>query len=250
MDASPSKLRIKQLSEKLTTLQTGLEGEQTQQVEAFAQKLRALEGKIAAVSNNFSTRTNIMKDSAAKLSDELRASRTSLELLDEKKSKELKLVENNLHIDLNLLKQSRKETEGKLLRLLDEQVYSVQLDIAKERKIREQVTEQQTRQLEEHINQLNCTVQAESTAREEAAEKLAQHVQNEFGKFEEEFAVEKNNCEESVTSMIKMLGDMQERLVREVDNERQERQTTEETLLKLLEESCMRVENTLRSSVL
>jgi hypothetical protein len=44
-----------------------------------------------------------------------------------------------------------------------------------------------------------------------------------------------------------MLDDMHERLVQELVNERNERENTEEILLKLLEETCQRVESSLRS---
>ena len=58
--------------------------------------------------------------------------------MDEKKTKEFKLSENNLQIDLNLEKQARRESEAKLSKIIDERLYTIRLDLAKEKKIREE----------------------------------------------------------------------------------------------------------------
>lgn len=54
--------------------------------------------------------------------------------------------------------------------------------------------------------------------------------------------------DETNEQMFKILDDMQNRLLQEISNERQVRQKTEERLLKLLEETCIRVENSLKLS--
>jgi len=60
------------------------------------------------------------------------------EMLDERKAKELKLTENNITIELNVEKQNRRETEAKITKMIDERLYSLKLDLAKEKKIREE----------------------------------------------------------------------------------------------------------------
>ena len=50
--------------------------------------------------------------------------------------------------------------------------------------------------------------------------------------------------------LIKAKEEMQGKLMAEINSEKNERQSTEETLLKLLEEACVRVETSLRASVL
>lgn len=59
-------------------------------------------------------------------------------MIDEKKSKEMKLVENNIQIELNIEKQHRREGEAKLSKVLDERLYTIRLDLAKEKKLREE----------------------------------------------------------------------------------------------------------------
>ena len=62
----------------------------------------------------------------------------SRELLDERKSKELKLSENNIQIQLNVERQNRRESEAKITKMIDERLYSLKLDLAKEKKMREE----------------------------------------------------------------------------------------------------------------
>ena len=60
------------------------------------------------------------------------------DLLDEKKGKEIKLVENNMNIELNIEKQNRRESEAKISKIIDERLYTIRLDLPKEKKIREE----------------------------------------------------------------------------------------------------------------
>ena len=244
---SPTKLRVKQLADRLFQLQSGLEEEKNTRVESFQAKLTALESKIDSSSLNFENKFKSLRDQVSKLSSTLVNERASQELLDDRKTKELKLVENGLLIDLNLLKQSRKEQDSKFSKLMEEKLYTIKYDLAKERKIREEVSEQQSSQLSSSINRLNTVVEDETLARQEGIDSITAHIQEEFSKFDEEVINEKKDREEANSALIKMLEDMQDRLLQELVTERNERESTEETLLKLLEETCQRVESSLRA---
>lgn len=244
---SPTKLRVQQLADRLFHLQAGLEEEKMSRLESFQAKLRTLDSKIDSSSLNFENKFKALRDQLAKLSNTLASEQASRELLNDRKIKELKLVENSLQIDLNLLKHSRKEQEIKVTKLLDDKLHLVKYDLAKERKIREEVSEQQSTRLSDSINRLNAVVEEETTSRQEGMESLNGHIQEELQKFEDEIFNEKSEREEANAALAKMLEDMQERLLQEIVSERNEREGTEETLLKLLEETCQRVETSLRS---
>lgn len=50
----------------------------------------------------------------------------------------MKLSENNINIELNVEKQNRRESEAKINKMVDERLYSLKLDLAKEKKMREE----------------------------------------------------------------------------------------------------------------
>ena len=154
MDVSPSKERIKQLSERLLTLQSGVEEEKLSRTEYFDTYLRSFENKIDSSTQAFESKIKLIKDTIGNIGENVSSERMARELLDERKSKELKLSENNLNIELNLLKQSRKEYEIRVSKLLDERLFGLKLDLAKEKKVREEVSEMQSQHLDENIGSL------------------------------------------------------------------------------------------------
>lgn len=243
---SPTKMRVQQLADRLMNLQSNLEEEKHSRIENFQAKLRALESKIDGSSLNFENKFKSLRDHLNKLSTTLASERASKDFLDERKTKELKLVENSLQIDLNLLKQSRKESEVKTLKILDDKLYPIKLDMSKERKIRQDIYDQQSIQLTASIERLHSVVEEESSNRQEGLENLNIQIVEEFQKFEDESLTERRERDEANSALNKMLEDMQERLLQELKTERDERENTEEILLKLLEETCQRVETSLR----
>jgi hypothetical protein len=91
----------------------------------------------------------------------------SRDLLDERKSKELKLSENNIQIELNVERQNKRETEAKITKMIDERLYSLKLDLAKEKKMREEGEERYYRTYGEQINRLQEEIELENKIREE-----------------------------------------------------------------------------------
>ena len=79
-----------------------------------------------------------MKDQISRLAEGIQTESMARELMDERKTKELKLTENNIQIELNVEKQNRRETETKINKMIDERLYSLKLDLAKEKKQREE----------------------------------------------------------------------------------------------------------------
>lgn len=167
MEGSPSKLRIKQLSERLLSLQSGLEVERNTRVEGFQSKLKNLDSKVDSTTVTFDSKFKLLKEQLAKLNESLSQERTQRETLDERKSKELKLVENNLNIDLNLLKQGRKDYEAKVNKLLDEKLFNLRLELAKEKKNQRRSfrTTVPTTRRKHQQTQLHCRVRSSTKRR-------------------------------------------------------------------------------------
>mmetsp|Transcript_21702 Transcript_21702/g.39612 ORF Transcript_21702/g.39612 Transcript_21702/m.39612 type:complete len:251 (-) Transcript_21702:1719-2471(-) len=249
MEDSPSKVRIKQLTDRLLGLQSGLEGERQAKFEAFNARFKSIETRLDTSGVNSDNKYKLLRDQLNRVSEGLTQERHMRETLDERKGKELKLVENNLRIDLNLLKQARKDTEGKVLKVLDEKLYAIKVDLLKEKKLREEFESAQEQQLEETLERLLTFSDSEAVAREDSCSRISEVLVEETGKLENQLELDKKVREESISTMMQMLKDMQDRLLTEVKTEREERISTEATLLKLLEDTCVRVENSLRGSV-
>ena len=57
-------------------------------------------------------------------------------------------------IDLNVEKQNRRETEAKISKIIDERLYTIRLDLAKEKKVREESQDQSYGSFGEQIARL------------------------------------------------------------------------------------------------
>ena len=82
MDPSPSKLRLRQLSERLLNLQSGVEQDRYTRIESFQQKLKNLENRVDASSLNFDTKYKMLKDHVGKVTETLSSDKISRDILD------------------------------------------------------------------------------------------------------------------------------------------------------------------------
>lgn len=103
-----------------------------------------------------------LKDSLAKMVEGVQSEQLARDLLDEKKTKEIKLVENNMNIELNIEKQNRRESEAKISKIIDERLYAIRLDLAKEKKIREEAQDQNYAAFGDSIRRLQEDLELEA----------------------------------------------------------------------------------------
>jgi hypothetical protein len=88
--------------------------------------------------------------------------------MDERKTKELKLIENKIRMEIAQQTQQRKENEDLINSVLDEKIYGIRLELTKEKKVREEMEEELNHQITENIAKLNEVVDNEVINREEA----------------------------------------------------------------------------------
>lgn len=111
----------------------------------YEEKIKNIEEKINRAQMAEDTKFKIMKDQISKLSEGISSEQLLRESIDERKAKELKLCENNISIELNIERQNRRETDAKIQKMLDERLYSLKLDLAKEKKMTEDAEERYSR---------------------------------------------------------------------------------------------------------
>ena len=132
-----------------------------------------------------------MKDQTSKLIEGIQTEQMARELMDERKSKELKLSENNIQIEMNVEKQNRRESEAKITKMIDERLYSLKLDLAKEKKISEEAEDRYYKTYGEQINRLSEEIEMENRLREENSQTLVNKLSQEIGKFHEMLQLER-----------------------------------------------------------
>ena len=125
----------------MTTLASMEDDERLSRREQYEAKIKNLEEKITRAQIAEDTKFKIMKEQISKLNEGISSEQLVRESIDERKAKELKLCENNISIELNVEKQNRRETDAKIQKMLDERLYSLKLDLAKDTKMTDEAVE-------------------------------------------------------------------------------------------------------------
>merc|ERR1711865_375767 len=239
---SPSKLRIRQLSEKLTGLASGLEAEKLARKENILSKLRTLDERVQ--NNQISERNkfNVIRNQIVKLQEGMNNERMAREMLEERKAKEFKLIENSILLDLNVEKQHRKDAEQLLIKNIDEKCFGLRLALAKEKKKREDSEEFHGKLVSKKMSTIHQALNADVMERTSEGECLNKRLSHGVARLRQELTLERKVREEAEHTMLRMLEEMCGKIQDDVRLERDDRQGTEDMLLKLLEETCNRVE--------
>ena len=186
----------------------------------------------------------------------------SRELLEERKIKEMSLVESNLALDLKNEKQQAKEVERKTLAKVEQSVQSVRVTFNEEQRKMNDLREEQTQLITEQINGLQGAVKDEQNQREQAQNNIIRNISARIDKFSETFATEKkvnfpllklvikNNQQvrlETESFLFRKIEEISSNLHNQVINERERREKTESQMLALLDEACNRFESRLET---
>ena len=76
-------------------------------------------------------------------------------VLHERRQTDIKQSETRLQFELNADRQSRKENEVKTSKIIDERLYSLRLELAKEKKAREECQDRYDNSFGAQINQIS-----------------------------------------------------------------------------------------------
>eukprot|EP00708_Paratrimastix_pyriformis_P004795 GAFH01003726.1.p1 GENE.GAFH01003726.1~~GAFH01003726.1.p1 ORF type:complete len:268 (-),score=98.60 GAFH01003726.1:92-871(-) len=240
---TPSNIRIVELQKKLSGLQKGLEEGKQSFYEQVEGRLRALDERITRAQSGEDIRWRCMKDQVVKLQEALAAEKLARELLDEKKTKELKLLESSISLDLSVEKQARKDSEARITRQIDERCFQLRLELAREKKTREESEEKHTKEMVEEIQRLTEALESERHQREEKGEIIVRRMTDEMQALRAFLDEEKKARGEAIGALYQKIDEMGAQMSAATQTERRDREATEETLLKLLEETCNRVES-------
>ncbi len=81
--------------------------------------------------------------------------------MDERKTKEVKLVEKNIQIDLNAEKKGRRDVEQRVVTKVEEKISALRQDVSKEQRKEDEVVESRTNQVVTELNDVQDTLEAE-----------------------------------------------------------------------------------------
>merc|ERR1711898_80040 len=181
--ASPVKLRMMHLSNRLAGLQDELDAEKKTTVDDKNIKRMRIEHRYTKPRLPMPTdvdRITMLAEQVAVCRKELSDLIASREDFEDQSTKVVKAVENHINLDLTVEKRARKDLEAKMLKYAEDLVIALRDDLEQEKKLRmeAQTTHQQTL---EDILEISKNLDLETEARKQQEVNIDKHLMDEIG---------------------------------------------------------------------
>lgn len=238
-DKSPNRAKIAQLAEKLSSTHLASKDEELALEKEAQGKLQLISQEIDNLYKSTEKEFSGLKEEAIRAEEMLELEHKEKVALAEKKQREFKQIENSLDIEMSneRLHSPHSSPHDSIMQpnAFGEKFYSLKLDLAKEKKVREETAMGFFEEVEERINEI--VSENLNKTRLEAHEKLVKRLGQEITGFHQMLAEERKKRKDMHDSLMGMVKDIYKRVMQEVAAERAEREETQESLIKLLEDT-------------
>jgi len=235
---SPHKQKIERIAEKLNNVHITPENERNSKIDLLENRSKNLEEKITEYVESNNKRVNLLRDQIQKIQRMLEEEKDHREQVLQAKYRDMANLETKFSQLIEGEINARKESDSRLIRLVDERFNGLRTELVRESKLRAENIDLVNNTLEADLPKLNEAIRVEGNEREEVDTAMMKRYTEELNKLNETIQNERKNREESETAIYDMLKDVVSKVKAEIDTEKKERETTEETLLGLLEETC------------
>lgn len=188
------------------------------------------------------SKLRMLADQTQRLVEGLQAMRVAREIHDERRLKEIRMIENSLQLDLQSARQARKEIENRAEELAATRLAELGDELRRERLAHETAQEEYTREIGEEVRRLTAILEDQRSSRMEYGERIVASLEAEFQKVQEAVHDEERRRYEAEGTMLRMVEDMCSGMRGEIKQEREEREAVQGKLLCLLEDTCSRIE--------
>lgn len=207
------------------------------------QMVAMLDQRVTHATQAEEARLRMLSDQTQRLVEGLQAMRVAREIHEERRLKEIRMMENNLQLDLQSARQARKEIECRAEDLASSRLEELGNEMRRERLAHESVQEEYTREIGEEVRRLTAILEDQHKTRTEYGDRIVSSLEAEFGKVQQAILDEERQRYEAEGTMLRMVEDMCSGMRGEIQQERDEREAVQAKLLTLLEDTCHRIES-------
>eukprot|EP00929_Paragymnodinium_shiwhaense_P016376 TRINITY_DN124690_c0_g1_i1.p1 TRINITY_DN124690_c0_g1~~TRINITY_DN124690_c0_g1_i1.p1 ORF type:complete len:291 (+),score=93.99 TRINITY_DN124690_c0_g1_i1:72-944(+) len=206
------------------------------------QMVGAIDQRVTHVAQAEDARVRMLADQAQRLHEGLQAMRVAREIHEERRSKEVRMIESNVMLDLNNARQARADIEQRSEVIAQQRVEEHRQELLRQRQQHQEGVDNFTRELGDELRRISAILDEQRASRLEYGERIAQSLEVEFQKVNEAVLAEQGLRYEAEGTMLRMVEDVCSRLRGEISQERLEREAVQAKLLGLLEDTCNRIE--------
>jgi len=205
--------------------------------------IASLDQRVTQITQAESSRIRMLVDHVSRLTEGLQAMRVAREIQEERRQKELRILENNAQQDFVKLKKDRRDLETRVQERGDRIIAQGREEIRKFPGLGGGTDGGSCVQtISDQVHRLAGILEEQRAAREEYGERIQNSLEAEFQKLDEAMHAERKLRGEALHTMESMVQDVCARMSSEIQQEREQRETVQGKLLGLLEETCGRIE--------
>lgn len=193
-------------------------------------RLNILENRVHVLEGEIQKNTKYIKECMSRISDGVRTESTEREISDDRRGKELKIIESTLTLDLNLERANRKETEVRIMKELDERCIrlSMEMDMCRDVKGGDIGPQE--------FSRIRQELEVERKQRQEFEDDMLSRIDTEAKTLHELILTERRLREDSTKSMTDLLDNFRARFSEDLLKEQRARQASEKTMQHLIDE--------------
>ena len=242
MRVSTNNERVRTITQKLSKLQQGIQADKSRVRSMYENRVKELDKKVTSHAEQMEEKLYETESQMDSIIEALGQERLARELLDERKSSEMELQNKQLKLELESVKKELGQTVADLQKKIDAFVDQ----LSSERKLRQDAENKFEAKLGE-VTSLSDKIEAQRKGNLElnnTVTNLETKLKQTLNKLDEERGL---RCELK-SHVDTAIDELAKRVQIELAAERDDREAMEETMLKLIEETCTRVQNGLTSS--
>lgn len=229
------------ISDRLTNLQLNLEEERNFRFDHLNAKMVAIGERLETSQDAAVLKYKGLKSGLLAFQKEAVKMRTQRIELAERKTDEIKALDERLQMVLEKEQLACRESEARVVALFEAQTGELRREITRETASREAYEGNLRRYLDFDIPKMTERLREEITSREAMEMRIVKSATAEIMALEEEVVAEKKAREDTEEAMLRMMEDLVSKMQGDIASERRDRARKEETLMKLLDDTCSKL---------
>jgi len=237
--------RALDVQSRLGIIGTGFAMQKQARVEALQEKFKELDANVARVALGQETNHKGYKDAFNTMLEMLATENVNREIMDERRAKELSLLESTISQDIRNETEAVQEFNIKLSSETENRFLVLRQQLTKNTRLREEIEQRHAREVAEEVARIQDKIDKERHTSEENRKKIATNIDEETAKVAALVTQESKTREETTPKIVQMMQDLQAKVKKDLEVAASERVDCEENLLKLMEETALNVEKAL-----
>jgi len=204
--------------------------------------------RVVSLQQNEGGRLRQLTEQARRLTEGLQAMRAAREIHDERRLKELRMMESSLVLDIGKASHERREAEARTEELGDASLVEHREELRQNHRKREAAHEGQAREFSEEVKRIAAMLDEQRALRVQHGDSVREALEKEFNLLQDAITTEQRLRFETEGTMLRMVEEVCGKMHDEIRQERSQREAVQGKLLGLLEETCSRIEATFPQS--